>query len=214
MAFDKHRMDRLECCLTRLLPHLDYEDIALTGGVAISVHLAARGLRRRHQVVGDLDFVTRRCEVVRPGVTAEFLVSHFHQPQPGNPKFLIQLVDPVSLFRVDIFPDLVGSIRRAAVCDIAGMQVRVLDPDAILDHKLATLAMASTLRLVDEKHYRDAVLLGNVYGREVPSVPSAHLCNEEYSHDLATKCPRCDASLDAMFVLAPKQRIFDVLGYV
>jgi hypothetical protein len=200
--------------LTRLLPHLDCEDVALTGGVAIALRLAARGLRRQQQAVGDLDFVTRRFEAVRPGVTAEFLVSHFHQPQPEYPKFLIQLADPVSRLRIDIFPDLVGSIRRAAVCEIAGAQVRVLDPDSILDHKLATLAMASTLRPVDEKHYRDAVLLGNVCGREIPSVPSAHLCNEDYSHDLAARCPRCDASLDAAFLLAPKQRIFDVLGYV
>jgi hypothetical protein len=214
MNFDECQTRRLGCCLTRLLPHVDDEGIALTGGVAIEVHLAARGLRRQQQVVGDLDFVTRRREAVSPDVAAVFLVSHFHKPQPGYPKFMIQLVDPVSRLRVDIFPDQVGSIQRAAVWDIAGARVRILDPEAILDHKLATLAKASAGRRVDEKHYQDAVLLGNVCGRPVPSVPAAHLCHEGYSQDLAAECPRCDASLDATFPLAPKQQILDVLGYV
>jgi hypothetical protein len=88
------------------------------------------------------------------------------------------------------------------------------DLDAILDHKLATLAKASQLRPVDQKHYRDAVLLAAACGRQVPEEPSIRLCKEEYSLDLAAGCPRCDASIDAAFPLAPKQHILDILGYV
>ena len=37
---------------------------------------------------------------------------------------------------------------------------------------------------------------------------------EAYSQDLAAGCIHCDSSLGAEFRLAPKQQIFDVLGYV
>lgn len=78
-------------------------------------------------------------EAVSSSVATQFLVSHFHLPQPGYPKFLIQLVDPVSRLRVDVFPDLSGSVQRAPVRDVADLQIRVLDVRSILEHKLATL---------------------------------------------------------------------------
>jgi hypothetical protein len=213
VVFEEDQIERLGCCLRRLLPHLDGEDAVLTGSAAISVHLSARHLPQ-YRSVGDVDFVARRCESVSASVTREFLVSHFHLPQPGYSKWLVQLVDPSSRLRVDIFPDLFGSMQRAALFDVAGMRVRVLDPDAILEHKLATLGEASEQRPVDEKHYRDAVLLGHLCDRQVPKLVEALLCKEEYSKDLAAGCSRCDASVDPAFRLAPKQQIFEVLGYI
>ena len=213
MAFDEQQTERLGCCLRRLLPHLDGEDTALTGSAAIYVHLSARRLPP-HRQAGDIDFVARTCGAVSARSTSEFLVSHFHLPQPDYPKFLVQLVDPVSRLRIDIFPDMVGSMQRAALLDFAGTRVRALDPDTILDHKLATLAGASEQRPVDEKHYRDALLLGRLCDRQVPEPAAALLCKEEYARDVAAGCLRCDASLDAAFRLAPKQQIFEVLGYV
>jgi hypothetical protein len=40
--------------------------------------------------------------------------------QPGVPKFMVQLVDPVTRIRVDIFPDLVGSLTRSRGVEIGG----------------------------------------------------------------------------------------------
>ena len=46
-------------------------------------------------------------------VARDFLVSHHHVPQPGVKKAIVQLVDPVTRLRVDIFPDLGGMLPRA-----------------------------------------------------------------------------------------------------
>jgi len=206
---------RLCECLTRLRPHVNSGDLGLTGGVAIDLHLAQRGLVLQRGVVNDVDFVAARRETVSPSVTSHFLVSHFHLPQPGYPKFLLQLVDPVSRLRVDVFPDLAGSLRRARTATVAGVECLVLDAESILEHKIATLANASPARLVERKHYDDAVRLGSMLGRPVPVTAAAHLCDGDYSGgDLDARCPRCEVSSDSAFALAPKRKIFDILGYV
>lgn len=205
---------RLRGCLTRFLPHVDERSVALTGGVAIDVHLSERGLSSGRHVVVDVDFVAAGGDTVSSSVATQFLVSHFHQPQPGYPKFLIQLVDPVSRLRVDVFPDLTGSLRRARVLEVADVQVRVLDANSILEHKLATLANASDARLVEEKHYKDAMQLGALCGRPVPSIAASLLCKAEYSQNLSARCARCETSQDIAFPLAPKREIYEVLGYV
>ena len=90
----------------------------------------------------------------------------------------------------------------------------VLDFESMLDHKLLTLASASERRPVDEKHHRDALLIARLLVRNVPPVPPTSLGKDVYSTDLDARCPRCEASRDAAFPIAPKAQIFDLLGYV
>ncbi|MCA1559466.1 MAG: hypothetical protein LC753_07960 [Acidobacteria bacterium] len=61
------------------------------------------------------------------------------------------------------------------------MDVRLLDVNSILEHKLATLANASGARPVEEQHYKDAMLLRALCGRPVPSIAASHLCKRGYS---------------------------------
>jgi len=124
--------DVLNACFRRLVPHLDTARVALTGGVAIGLHLGVtRRDRIRCPIAGDVDFVADDADVVRPTVTTDFLVSHFHLPQPGYPKFLIQLVDPGTRLRLDFFPDSLRALKRARVAAIAGVQLRVLEAQDI-----------------------------------------------------------------------------------
>lgn len=144
----------------------------------------------------------------------DFLVSHFHLPQPGYAKFLVQLVDPVSGLRVDVFPDSLGAVLRARQREVAGVSVLVLELSAVLDHKRVLLAQASASAPVEEKHYRDARLLAALCGLPIPDRPATVLGSTVYSHDLTAVCPRCAASGDQRFPLASKRRIHDILGYV
>ena len=207
--------DVLHDCLRRLVPHLDTERVALTGGVAIGLHLGVspRG-RMRRLAAGDVDFVAEDANVVRQTVTTDFLVSHFHLPQPGYPKFLVQLVDPATRLRLDFFPDALRALNRAPVRDVAGIPLRVLRAQDILDHKLTLLAGASAGSPIEEKHYVDALQLGTVCGREVPELPASHRSTTTYSQDIDAACRRCEVSQCAAFPLAPKRAIFDILGYV
>ncbi len=204
---------QLEMCLKRLRRHLDFDAVALTGGVAIEAHLRRSGLPRRARPPHDVDLVAHSRAVISPSVTSEFLVSHFHAPHPGYPKFLVQLVDPDSRLRVDIFPGHPKAIEQAEWRHVSGVRVRVLGLNVLLDHKVELLASATPDRPVDEKHFADAVLLGQLCGRDVGDRPSGVLRREEYLRDATARCTRCDRSTDPAFPLAPKQRILDLLGY-
>lgn len=212
---DPSRTDeRIHSCLSRLVPHLERTRVALTGGIAVDLHARASGRRRLAGPHGDVDLVAEAADAVSPTVTGDFLVSHYHLPQPGYPKFLVQLVDPCSRLRVDVFPDSLGALARARQHSVAGVSIRVLDPYGILDHKLATLARASQDHPVDAKHHRDALLLGELCGRPVPPTPAAYLRPDAYSQDVEAVCARCDASRSDRFPLAPRRQIHDILGYV
>lgn len=207
--------ETLHECLRRLIPHVDTARIALTGGVAISVHVGAvHGDRTAGVPAEDIDFVADDVAAVRQTVTNDFLVSHFHLPQPGYAKFLVQLVDPVARVRLDFFPDSLRALGRASVVVVAGVPLRVLEAHDILDHKIALLSKASADSPVEEKHYADGQRLGMICGRDVPPVTASQLASTVYSQDVDAICARCHVRRHDGFPLAPKREIFDVLGYV
>jgi hypothetical protein len=194
--------------------HVDIDDVALTGGVAIQVGLAVRRQIGPRESIADLDLVASHLGAVAPTVCGDFLVSHYHVPQPSMPKFMVQLVDPESRVRVDVFPDLVGSLEQADWVTIVGHKLKVLSLESILEHKLETLSKASADKPVDPKHFRDARKLAATCFRETPDIRKECLADEAYSNDLDLVCARCDASASPNFPLASKQEIFGVLGYV
>jgi hypothetical protein len=104
----------LHDCLRRLMSHVDPKRIALTGGVAIGIHLGVASVDGA-RAAEDVDFVADDVDAVRPTVTREFLVSHFHLPQSGYAKFLVQLVDPATRLRLDFFPDAGRVLSRASI---------------------------------------------------------------------------------------------------
>ena len=207
--------ESLHKCLSRLLPHLDDMQIALTGGVAIRLHVdEVRSDRIPAFAAEDVDFVAGSVHAIHPTVTGDFLVSHYHLPHPGYAKFLVQLVDPASRLRLDFFPDTQRALSRAPVVDIGGVPIRMLGAEDILNHKIQLLSGAFAGSHVEEKHYADAKRLGARCGREVPTIPASQLVSTVYSQDLEEMCSRCETSRSAAFPLAPKAAIFDVLGYV
>src|ERR671912_190028 len=131
----------LHDCLRRLIPHVDVARIALTGGVAIGIHLDGTGDgQARSGTAEDIDFVAAEVDAVCHTITSDFLVSHFHRPQASYPKFLIQLVDPVTRLRLDFFSDTTLALSRAPLLDVAGIPLRVLGARDILDHKMRLLS--------------------------------------------------------------------------
>src|SRR5262249_37884537 len=116
--------------------------------------------------------------------------------------------------RIDIFPDLVGSIASAEERIVAGVAVPVLTAHSVLDHKLLTLTTASSARRVDRKHFRDAIGLAALCARSLPPIAEEFLTQTIYSAEFGPPCERCAASIDPLFPLAPKQLIVDLPGYV
>ena len=211
-SFPASELERLSRCLERLMPHVRQSELAITGGVAIQFGLAEAGYAGRRTAIADLDCVARSVDAIAPSVSEVFLVSHYHIAQPGVPKFMVQLVDPVSRIRVDVFPDLVGSLARARMVQIQTRRVQMLALEDILEHKLLTISKASQTSPVDPKHADDAYLLGDVFGRRIAPVAKEHLVEDVYGID-DLHCERCELSLDPLFPLAPKPEIFNLLGW-
>ena len=134
---------RLLGCVSRLMPHLRLDEVAITGGVAIQLGMAEIGTEGPREAIADLDLVAGSLNAVASSIAGPFLVSHYHVAQPGVPKFMVQLVDPVSRIRVDVFPDLVGSLARARAVKVGTSQIRMLGLEDILEHKLQTISKAS-----------------------------------------------------------------------
>jgi hypothetical protein len=88
---------------------------------------------------------------------------------------MVQLIDPVSRIRIDVFPDLVSSLSRAQLRVVAGHSLAILDARSIMTHKLLTLAKSSPGHLADEKHQRDAVVLAALLGEQIDPVSATHL---------------------------------------
>lgn len=194
---------RLATCLARLAAHVDFDEVALTGGVAMALHVPGS-----RAAVADVDLVARRMDAVAATVSRDFLVSHYHVPQPGVKKACVQVVDPVTRLRIDIFPDLGGALASAARADVAGLSLFVVSAPDLLAHKLQLLT-----RPADDKHWHDAVALAALCGAPPPPRP-ADLTRDVYCTDLALVCDRCERSRSPDFPIAPKRAIFDLLGYV
>jgi hypothetical protein len=199
-------------CLSLFVSHVD-APVALTGGVAIALHAKRYGLKVRKSTADrDIDFVASDLAAIRPTATADFLVSHYHRPQP---KFLLQLVDPINRVRIDVFPDLTGSIAHAEEVHFRDYRVRVLTPEAILAHKVQTLESAVAQgKTVDPKHFDDATLLGKMFGLDPPNVPKHLLKRDVRSLSGNSRCPKCETSSNPSFALAPKERILEILGHL
>ena len=212
VGFSDYEVVRLSACLARLIPHLRSDDVAITGGVAIQLGMAELGRAGSHPVIADLDLVADSIDAVLPSVASAFLVSHYHVVQPGVPKFMAQLVDAVSGIRVDVFPDLVGSLMRASVVKVGAQFVRMLALDDILEHKLLTVSKASPGSPVDPKHAHDAHALGKLLDRTVPAIAEGSLVEDVYGID-EDFCRRCQLSSNPRFPVAPKDQIFSLLGW-
>ena len=211
--FATPEMVRLAGCLGRLLPHLRRDGVAITGGVAMEIGLARAGHPGSRRTIADLDLVAADLDVVSPGVASQFLISHYHVPQPDAPKFLVQLVDPMARIRIDIFPDLAGSIPNAQTVTIGEHAVKVLTLESIFDHKVQTISNANAARPIDPKHDRDARLLGAIVSSEVPTLAPDALTADVYGTEADVRCRRCEQSRTRSFPLAPKQQIVEILGY-
>ena len=205
--------DRLSGCLDRLIPHAQMDHLAMTGSVAMQVGMARLGRYGVRNTITDLDFVAGRIDAVRPGVVEQFLVSHYHVVQPGVPKFMIQLVDPGSRIRIDLFPDLVGSLTNARPTQVGAHTILVLPLERIYEHKVQTLSRSSRSAPIDPKHVRDAHVLGEVLGRQPPVVSAEVLATEVHGDETDWFCERCELSRHPNWPLAPKDHIFELLGW-
>lgn len=181
---------------------MDPEAVALTGSAGVCATTQIPGYRT---TIDDIDLVAVSLAAVKPTVATDFLVSHFHS---GPPKFTVQLVDPQTRLRIDVFPDEARAIERAS--RVEGVAIQVLGKNDMAAHKMQTVGRASATRPVDPKHWRDLLALCGT----ASELPETWFAAPHCSTDLNARCERCEISRTPEFCLAPKEAIFELLGYV
>lgn len=200
-------------CLQKIDRFLGPTPFSVCGGVAVQLMLAKHGASRQDRRVRDLDVLAELGELP-PERFDGWLLSHFHRPHPGYDKRLVQLVDPETRLRVDIFHDADARWRDSAPHQIGDVTVLVSSARQLLAHKRRLLEGASAERPMDPKHAEDARLLASLLGESEPEVAAECLRVDVYGTDLSVRCLRCLASMPAPVPLAPKAQILSLLGYV
>lgn len=229
--FDDRDTERLRRTLDALAG-AGLRGFAVTGGAAAVLHGVRDGAAPR---LNDLDLVVAQQAPFPEALGREFLVNHFH-PAAAAGKLRIQLVDPRTALRIDMFGAIGGTIGRAARCgEFAWPLVACED--------LACRALLSTLPILDgrsveakpwrdldrlvahvdraavehawREHRRDDVPAG--FTDAAAAVLAAgrsergRLVDPVYSTDPSQGCGRCTE--DPRFPLAPRATILAILGY-
>ncbi len=224
--------------LSKLARHFE-EPIAVTGGIAISWHLLKNDTRREKRRLNDIDIVVESSSSLRPSLSQDFLISHFH-PHRGRGRILIQLVDEEHGTRMDVFtPNTRTLTDRLTDCAVGELSCRVVSAEDLsakllsiiypatrgehVEPKyveyfrlLSTAADSSTIREVWREYKKVNQLLEFEEAAEavrlsVTANPGL-LQASHYSRDTNQTCQWCCES--ELFPLAPPTKIYKILGYV
>jgi hypothetical protein len=208
---------------------------SLTGGLALAVHMHARGHRVRRRPLNDLDFVIDGFPSLRETVADRFLLTHVHPIAPEG-KLVVQLIDPQRTLRVDVFRAFGATLSRSASVGETGPLGVVSLEDLVAR---TTAHLCGRLRAgheVDAKYVQMFLDLANVSGELMldeawhdhrednpPSFTEAFLdvrrllarhpervTTSTYSA-LVTRCNRCQNV--GPFQCASPAQIVEILGY-
>lgn len=132
------------------------DDFAVAGGVALAIHLGAAS--GRHGALNDLDLVVPGPAALPPTLADGLLVVHAHlNARPG--RMLLQLADPGTRLRVDLFGSVGDQMARAAPGPPAIGGTRVLSRADLLARLTRILLDLALGEPVAGKHARDHAAL-------------------------------------------------------
>lgn len=206
---------------------------ALTGSAALETLCA----RPEPRPLNDLDFVTEAFAEIQRGLSGDFLFRHVHQFDPPG-RILLQLVDPETALRVDLFRAEGRTLHRTLPVELPWGRMAVVSVDDLAARAARLLLDLKDGIAVASKHARDYVRLVELVDplgveaawidhrkpgqpqtfaeadamlRElIPARPHL-LVTPAYSQDVRAVCPRCAGTVE--FPLGDPVVIQSILGY-
>ncbi len=164
VGFAENETKRIESLLDKLLPHLEVREFVIVGGLAIRFHLFSRGVEFPIRQFNDLDMIAKTNHTLRPSVTRDFLISHYHLI-PGQVPY-VALVDAINHITVDIFGYDPAPEKVVAV----GYKDYRLDIVSVEDQLVKTVADCTRILTdkyaLDPKQITDAKLLMKIADME------------------------------------------------
>jgi hypothetical protein len=210
---------------------------ALTGGIAVEIHLLRLGRQPSIRVLNDLDFIADSFDCIPETLTADFVFRHIHSLDPPG-KTMLQFIDPDNATRIDVFRAYGATMSRAFRLDLPSGAIRVISlEDLVARTARLTLDIAEGVA-VPSKHASDFLRLTELVDpsqveiawqdHRKPKHPATFaesnnllqhliltrpqlLITPHYSHDTKKLCPRCEPT--AAFRLADPNLIIALLGY-
>jgi hypothetical protein len=230
--------DSARVCRTFLnLARHDISGWALTGGVAIELHILRLGGKPIIRRLNDLDFVAASFDSIPETIGSELLLRHVHPYDPPG-KIMLLGVDPETGVRLDVFRAYGMEMERTFPIEIATLALRTVSlPDLVARHARLNWDLAEG-RPVAPKYARDFLrLIELVTTDEVERIWQEHrkgqspesfaetalqlrrtivsradlLIPPTYSMDADEGCPRCQGT--GAFPLCDPRQILSILGY-
>ena len=215
----------------------DISDWALTGGIAIELHVLRCGGEPVARPLHDIDFLVSSFESIPETLGRELLLRHVHPDDPPG-KNMLQGVDRATEVRIDAFRAYGLEMERTSLVEIAGFAFRMVSlQDLIARHarlnwnlmegkpvapkyardflRIVNLVPTGEIEGIWQEHRKPECpesFAGAVFQlrRVIASRPEL-LISPTYSTDVEKVCPRC-RDVEA-FPLADPRRILAVLGY-
>ena len=210
---------------------------ALTGGIAIELHLRQIGAAPLVRPLHDLDFIASSFDCL-PVSLGDFVISRHVHPHDPPAKTMLQAVAPDTSVRIDVFRAYGSEMKRAQKIELAQSLFQIvafedlvarharLCCDLLRGQNLAPKYARDFLRMLDfakpwkienvwEEHrkpddpksFREAAALL----REAIVERADLLIPPVYSTDVDEVCPRCESTV--AFRLADSRQVFRLLGY-
>jgi len=222
--------------LERLSQHRTHS-WALSGGLAIEIHVLRAGLTPRKRSLNDMDFIATGFADIPRTLAKNFLFRHVH-PEEVPGRIMVQFVDMETKLRIDVFRAAGASTTRAIQLALPTGEMRIVAvEDLIARTARLSLDLADGIP-VPAKHAEDFLRLSELIASpEVQPAWGDHrkpehplvfrdamdmlleliqnrkdlLIVPEYSKDVTAECSRCVPT--SAFPLADLQVIFSALGY-
>jgi hypothetical protein len=227
---------RAERTLQKLARH-DLSGWALTGGLAIEMHILSLGGEPICRPLHDVDFIADGFEAIPVGIAAELMLRHVHPHDPPA-KTMLQGVDPETAVRVDVFRGYGSVMERVVPAKVAGVAFPMVSfRDLVARHARLTWDLVEG-RPVAPKYTRDFLRMVNLVSTaEIQSIWLEHrkpqsppdfeqavsrlreeiemrsdlLVAPAYSTNVEEICRRCEHAPG--FPLADAGKILAILGY-
>lgn len=122
LGFSEQDTQKVLGVISRFIPYVVQENLVIVGGLARRHHLMKHGIPYPQRPFNDLDFMIRDRLEMKPSITNEFLIAHYHLPR--NSSFFVGLVDPQTKATIDVFDYYHAPIDPEEV-QIAGFHLKI-----------------------------------------------------------------------------------------
>ena len=219
------------------LSHHDISRWALAGGLALEIHCLRGGLPHSGRPLNDVDFVAPAFDCIPETLSRDFLFRHVHPRDPPG-KTILQLVDPETAMRIDLFRAYGAILTRTLSVEFPSGPIQLISGEDVLARAARLLLDLRVGVPVPAKYANDYLRLEKVMQpsdveaawqdhrkpdhpvtfREanmlVQGLVATHrdlLITPIYSRDATQICSRCVAT--AAFPLADPHLVLSLLGY-